>query len=60
MSILPDVKYGSTWVDWEGDPVTVVFVSPTEIHYIYKHLSLSMRGATVRQFLNNFTQEEEN
>lgn len=58
MSILPDVKYGSTWVDWEGDPVTVVFVSPTQIHYVYQTIRTPLRGATVRQFIESFKEEE--
>lgn len=58
MSILPDIKFGSTWVDWEGDPVTVCFVSPTEIHYVYQYIQPPMRGATVRRFFESFKPEE--
>lgn len=57
MSILPDVKFGSTWIDWEGDPVTVVFVSPTEIHYVYQIIQTPMRGTTVRRFFESLKEE---
>lgn len=37
--------------------MTVCFVSPTEIHYVYQYIQTPMRGATVRQFLKSFKKE---